>query len=621
MALGTGGIGQALVDEGMLTRDQLAAAEAQTQKQGGSLGFNLALLGYMQEEEVSRFMAMQHGLEYVDLQATQVDPEALKLVSEATALKLTLLPILKKPSALVCAVVDPGADGLDQLEKDLKFKTRLALQFSVAPESYIKLLIEHYYTQLKSMGVTAVDGGASGGGASASASAGGDSGVSDEAKAAAQYAQKTPPPQEQLDMNAIMEKAGEEADLTMLDDKKSDDDLSSEGAPDDSIVIRMCNSMIGEAVKKKASDIHIEPFEKEFIIRFRIDGALRAQPAPPVSFKRAVTARFKVMAKLNIMERRKPQDGRIKIMVAGKKIDLRVATCPVQWGEKIVMRILDQDNLQTDLNVLGFEQEDLVRFKEAIFSPYGIVLVTGPTGSGKTVTLYSALSTVLNPEDNIMTAEDPIEYNLPGVNQVPVNPEIGMTFPAALKSFLRCDPDIILVGEIRDLETGSIAIKAAMTGHMVISTMHTNDAPSAVNRMVDMGIDPFYIGTAVKAIVAQRLMRKICMNCREPHTVTDVEMKAMHIPAGFFDGHQVYKKKEGGCTACNGTGNKGRSAIYEVMPFTETIIKMVLNKATAAELKTKAVEEGMNTLRTSALKKVRQGICDLGGVAENTEND
>jgi type IV pilus assembly protein PilB len=365
----------------------------------------------------------------------------------------------------------------------------------------------------------------------------------------------------------------------------------------------------------------VEPFEKDFIVRFRIDGALRAQPAPPVSFKRAVTARFKVMAKLNIMERRKPQDGRIKIMVAGRKIDLRVATCPVQWGEKIVMRILDQENLQTDLNVLGFEQEDLDRFKEAIFSPYGIVLVTGPTGSGKTVTLYSALSTVLNPEDNIMTAEDPIEYNLPGVNQVPVNPEIGMTFPAALKSFLRCDPDIILVGEIRDLETGSIAIKAAMTGHMVISTMHTNDAPSAVNRMVDMGIDPFYIGTAVKAIVAQRLMRKICVNCREAHTVTDTEMRAMHIPAGFFDGYQIYKKKEGGCTVCNGTGNKGRSAIYEVMPFTETIIKMVLEKATAAELKTRAVEEGMNTLRTSALKKVRQGLCDLGGVAENTEND
>jgi type IV pilus assembly protein PilB len=407
----------------------------------------------------------------------------------------------------------------------------------------------------------------------------------------------------------------------MMDDKKSDDDLSSEGAPDDSLVIKMCNSMIAEAVKKKASDIHIEPFEKEFIVRFRIDGALRAQPAPPVSFKRAVTARFKVMAKLNIMERRKPQDGRIKIMVAGRKIDLRVATCPVQWGEKVVMRILDQENLQTDLNKLGFEQEDLDTFKEAIFNPYGIVLVTGPTGSGKTVTLYSALSTVNDPELNIMTAEDPIEYNLPMVNQVPVNPDIGMTFPAALKSFLRCDPDIILVGEIRDLETGSIAIKAAMTGHMVLSTMHTNDAPSAVNRMVDMGIDAFYIGTAVKAIVAQRLMRKVCYNCREAYTPTQAELDAMKIPQGFFDGHQIYRKHKGGCSICNGTGNKGRTAIYEVMPFTEKIIKMVFENVTAQVLKAAALEDGMNSLRLSALKKVRKGDCDLEGVAEMTAAD
>ena len=465
------------------------------------------------------------------------------------------------------------------------------------------------------MGFTAVDGGISG---VSSASAAPERSATE---AASGYAAKTRPPQEQIDMSAIMEKASEEAELTMMEDKKSDDDLSSEGAPDDSLVIKMCNSMIGEAVKKKASDIHIEPFEKEFIVRFRIDGALRAQPAPPVSFKRAVTARFKVMAKLNIMERRRPQDGRIKIMVAGRKIDLRVATCPVQWGEKVVMRILDQENLQTDLNKLGFEQEDLDRFKEAIFNPYGIVLVTGPTGSGKTVTLYSALSTVNDPELNIMTAEDPIEYNLPMVNQVPVNPDIGMSFPAALKSFLRCDPDIILVGEIRDLDTGSIAIKAAMTGHMVLSTLHTNDAPSAVSRMADMGIEPFYIGTAVKAIVAQRLMRKICVSCREAYTPEPAEFEAMKVPAGFFDGHQLYRKHKGGCSVCNGTGNKGRTAIYEVMPFTERVIKAVFENVTAQVLKGIAIEEGMNSLRISALKKVRQGHCDLEGVAEMTAAD
>jgi type IV pilus assembly protein PilB len=618
MAIGIGGLGQALVSEGLINRDQLAAAEAQKAAQGGSLGFNLALLGAISEEEVARFIAMQHGLEYVDLQAAQVDPEALKLVSEATATRLVLLPVTRKANALVAVVVEPGSDEQDQLAKELKFKTRLGLEFCIAPESYIKLLIEHYYGQLKQMGITAVDGGASGGPGSGS---GGSADSQAERANTPAYAAKTPPPQEQIDMSAIMEKAGEEAELTMMEDKKSDDDLSSEGSPDDSLVIKMCNSMIGEAVKKKASDIHIEPFEKEFLVRFRIDGALRAQPAPPVSFKRAVTARLKVMAKLNIMERRKPQDGRIKIMVGGRKIDLRVATCPVQWGEKVVMRILDQENLQTDLNKLGFEQEDLDRFKEAIFQPYGIVLVTGPTGSGKTVTLYSALSTVSDPELNIMTAEDPIEYNLPMINQVPVNPDIGMSFSAALKSFLRCDPDIILVGEIRDLDTGSIAIKAAMTGHMVLSTLHTNDAPSAVNRMVDMGIEPFYIGTAVKAIVAQRLMRKICVNCREPYNPTQAELDSMKIPAGFFEGHQLYKRHEGGCSVCNGTGNKGRTAIYEVMPFTEKIIKMVFENVTAQVLKTAAIEEGMNSLRTSALKKVRQGHCDLAGVAEMTAAD
>ena len=620
MAIGIGGVGQALVDEGLINKDQLATAQAAQAAQGGSLGFQLALLGAISEEEVSRFIAMQHGLEYVDLQNTQVDPEALKLVSEATALKITLLPVTRKPSALVCAVVEPGSDDQDQLAKELKFKMRLGLEYCIAPESYIKLLIEHYYGQLKSMGVVAVDGGAAGPSPSSSASSSTGASSEDEAKAAALYAAKNPPAP-QMNMSDIMEKASEEAELTMMDDKKSDDDLSSEGAPDDSLVIKMCNSMIAEAVKKKASDIHVEPFEKEFLVRFRIDGALRAQPAPPVTFKRAVTARLKVMAKLNIMERRKPQDGRIKIMVAGRKIDLRVATCPVQWGEKVVMRILDQENLQTDLNKLGFEQVDLDRFKEAIFAPYGIVLVTGPTGSGKTVTLYSALSTVLDPEVNIMTAEDPIEYNLPGVNQVPVNPDIGMTFPAALKSFLRCDPDIILVGEIRDLETGSIAIKAAMTGHMVLSTMHTNDAPSAVNRMVDMGVDPFYIGTAVKCIVAQRLMRKICYNCREPHVPTAAELSAMKVPEGFFDGFQVFKKHPGGCSVCNGTGNKGRTAIYEVMPFTEKIIKQVFDNVTSQVLKATALEEGMNSLRVSALKKVQQGLCDLEGVAEMTAAD
>jgi len=611
-------LGQMLVDEKVISKEQLAAAEAQRVSQGGSLGFHLALLGYVSEEEVARFVAMAHALEYIDLSSTQVDPEALKLVSEKNAIALTALVVGRKPSALTIAVVDPADERLEQLAKEIKFKHNLKVDWAIAPESYIKISIEHYYGQLKAMGINTDDSAsASSSSASSSSSSSGSQNASDEKS---RYQEKSAPPAAAMDMTSIMEKAGADAELTMMEDKKGDDDLATEGSQDDSLVIKMCNTIIADAVTKKASDIHFEPFEKELIVRFRIDGALRPQPAPPVNFRRAIVARFKVMAKLNIMERRKPQDGRIKIMVAGRKIDLRVATCPVLWGEKVVMRILDQENLQTDLNKLGFEPEDLARFKEAIFNPYGIVLVTGPTGSGKTVTLYSALSTVQDPEDNIMTAEDPIEYNLVGINQVPVNPEIGMTFPAALKSFLRCDPDIILVGEIRDIETGSIAIKAAMTGHLVISTMHTNDAPSAVNRMVDMGVDPFYIGTAVKAIVAQRLMRKICYNCKVPTTVPDAVYETMKIPRDFFEGKQVFDKGPG-CNVCNGTGHKGRTAIYEVMPFNDRVIKAVLEKATAAQLKDIAIEQGMNSLRVSALKKVRQGDCSLAGVAEMTSAD
>ncbi len=613
MALQTGGgLGQALVDEKLISKEQWDQAEANRKAQGGSLGFHLALLGVISEEEVARFAAMQQGLEYIDLQGVTIDPESLKLVPLKAANDNVALALGRRGANLWVAVADTQVDGLEELSKQLKFKHGLGIEYGIAPESYIRISIEHYYGQLKAMGVNVDEG--SGQGVNPTAA---------EVEAKANYQAKSqggPQNQQAEDLSAIMEKAGADAELTMMDDKKSDDELATESAPDDSLVIKMCNSMIADAVIRKASDIHFEPFEKELIVRFRIDGALRAQPAPPVTFRRAIVARFKVMAKLNIMERRKPQDGRIKIMVHGRKIDLRVATCPVLWGEKVVMRILDQENLQTDLNKLGFEDEDLARFKEAIFNPYGIVLVTGPTGSGKTVTLYSALSTVQDPEDNIMTAEDPIEYNLVGINQVPVNPEIGMTFPAALKSFLRCDPDIILVGEIRDIETGSIAIKAAMTGHLVISTMHTNDAPSAVNRMIDMGIDPFYIGTAVKAIVAQRLMRKICYNCKVPANIPDAVFETMKIPKNFFDGSQIFEKGPG-CNICNGTGHKGRTAIYEVMPFTDPIIKRVLEKATAAQLKELAIAEGMNSLRISALKKVRKGECSLAGVAEMTAAD
>jgi type IV pilus assembly protein PilB len=453
--------------------------------------------------------------------------------------------------------------------------------------------------------------GASSSGSGSGSPAGGAS-ADDEAKAAAQYAAKTPPTGPQLDMNAIMEKASEEAELTMMDDKRSDDDLSSEGAPDDSLVIKMCNSMIAEAVKKKASDIHIEPFEKEFIVRFRVDGALRAQPAPPVSFKRAVTARLKVMAKLNIMERRKPQDGRIKIMVGGRKIDLRVATCPVQWGEKVVMRILDQENLQLDLSKLGFEPEEMETYMAAIRKPYGMVLHTGPTGSGKTTTLYSALSTINDPAKNVMTLEDPVEYNLPGVVQCQVNPDSGMDFSSGLRANMRQDPNVIMIGEIRDGETAGIAVKAALTGHLVLSTLHTNNAPATVMRLVDMGVDPMYVGSSVLIVVAQRLVRRVCKECKKPYEPDDDELLKLGLKRDDIKGHNCHRGGGTACGLCGGTGYKGRVALYEIMRVTPKVEEAIYAQADLNDLTDVCIAEGMQTLRMLAVKKWMMGVtsCD-----------
>jgi type IV pilus assembly protein PilB len=516
-----------LVDEKFITEGQLAQALANMETQGGSLGFNLALLGACSEEEVSRFIGNVHSSEYIDLSAAHVDLDSLAIINRDTANRYLCLAVRKQGNSLVVAVVEPAAPELANLAKEVKFKTNMDCIWAVSPESYIRLAIDHYYEQLVSLGMAQPAG--------------------DKPSLPGQFQAGQAPAPHEYNMKEIVQAAEGELDLSVMEDKK-EEELGTE-SPDDSIVIKMANAIISEAVARKASDIHIEPFEKELIIRYRLDGTLIKQPAPPPSFRRSLCARFKVMAKLDIMERRKPQDGRIKIKVHGRTIDLRVATCPVMWGEKIVMRILDQQNLQTDLTKLGFEAFDLERFEKAIRTPYGIILVTGPTGSGKTTTLYSALSTVNDPKKNVMTAEDPIEFQLAGINQVPVNPDIGMTFAAALKSFLRCDPNIVMVGEIRDLETGDIAIKASMTGQLVLSTLHTNDAPSTINRMVDMGIQPFYLGSTLIMIVAQRLVKKVCVDCKEEVSYDDRTLEFAGITPEEMKGRKVYRGK--GCPTCN----------------------------------------------------------------------
>jgi type IV pilus assembly protein PilB len=366
------------------------------------------------------------------------------------------------------------------------------------------------------------------------------------------------------------------------------------------------NTLLADAVKRGASDIHIEPYERTLRVRFRIDGELYEMMSPPFRLRSAIISRIKIMADLDIAERRRPQDGRIKIRLLGRTIDLRVSACPTIFGEKIVMRILDKSNLALDLTKLGFHVNALERFQKAIQAPYGIVLVTGPTGSGKTTTLYSALSRISKPNTNVMTVEDPVEYNIDGINQVNVNEEVGLTFAAALRSFLRQDPNIIMVGEIRDLETASIAVKAALTGHLVLSTIHTNDAPSTLNRLVDMGVEPFLVGSSVNLIQAQRLVRKVCSRCAKPLTLSQEEMEALGLTAADLEGATL--RRGAGCYECSNTGYRGRIGIYETMPVTPQLRELILSRANATEIKRLSMEEGMLSLRADALLKMKAGI-------------
>ena len=555
-------IGDLLVGEGLISQDQLEQALIEQRSSGARLGYVLVKLGFVLEIEITKMLARQYHVPAVDLSRFEVDEKIIKLVPSDVALKHTVLPLKRDGRSLTVAMAEPGNM---QIVDDLKFITRCDIVPVIAGEYTLRTAIEKYYEQTDAQLASLLEG------------------MEDE------------------DLEIVEEEEEEEADYAIADD-----------AP----VVKLINGLLTDAVRRGASDIHIEPFETELRVRYRIDGALLEVMKPPLKLKAALTSRVKIMSNLNIAERRVPQDGRIKIKVGKRVIDFRVSTLPVIFGEKIVMRILDKGNLTLDLKTFGFEPKAEKDLMTAISNPYGMVLVTGPTGSGKTTTLYSALSQVNTIDVNIMTAEDPVEYNIHGINQVLVRNEVGMTFAAALRAFLRQDPNIIMVGEIRDLETGSIAIKAALTGHLVLSTLHTNDAPSTITRMLDMGIEPFNVASAVNLIVAQRLIRRICKDCKAEHEYTSDELAALGMTDGELAEITFYKGT--GCSSCGDTGYRGRAGLYEVMALTPALRRMILQGGSADELKEKAIEEGMLTLRMDGIMKLRRGITTLEEIVKET---
>ena len=556
-------LGDLLIKEGLITRDQLDQALIEQKNTGMRLGYCLVKLGFLQELEITKALARQFRMPAVDLSRFEVDPKIVKLVPTDVAVRHMVLPLKREGRTLTVAVADPT--NLAVVD-DLKFITRYDIFPVIAGEYTLRTAIERYYEQTDAQ------------------------------------------------LQNLLKDIEEEEDLEVIEEEE--DEAGPVQVGDDAPVVKLINGILTDAVKRGASDIHIEPFEHEIRVRYRIDGALQEVMKPPAKLKAALTSRVKIMSNLNIAERRVPQDGRIKLKMGKRVIDFRVSTLPVIYGEKIVLRILDKGNLTLDLTKFGFEpqaEKDLMR---SILNPYGMVLVTGPTGSGKTTTLYSALQRINVIEVNIMTAEDPVEYNLHGINQVLVRNEIGMTFAAALKAFLRQDPNIIMVGEIRDIETGSIAIKAALTGHLVLSTLHTNDAPSTITRMIDMGIEPFNVASAVNLIVAQRLVRRICSSCKAAYDPAPEEIHALAMQPEEAKGLQFFRGS--GCDVCNGTGYKGRAGLYEVMALSPELRRMVLRGASTAELSDQAVQDGMLTLRMDGIVKIKKGITTLDEVVKET---
>jgi type IV pilus assembly protein PilB len=562
-------LGELLVREKLITPLQLQSAMEEQRGQGGRLGYQLTKLGYIEENELTAFLSKQYGVPSINLAEFEIDPEVLKLVPKEVVMRHQVIPVNRAGNTLIVAMADPS--NIYAID-DVKFVTNLNIEVVVASEQSIAEAIEKYYTSNVTFEDVMMD-----------------------------FAEED----EEFEIEEV------EEDINVLDLEKSAGD-----AP----VVKLVNLILLDAIRKGASDIHCEPYEKQFRIRYRIDGVLYEVMKPPAKLKHAITSRLKIMSNLDIAERRLPQDGRIKLkMGRGKEMDFRVSCLPTMWGEKVVMRLLDKSNLQLDMTKLGFEEGALSHFKVNLALPYGMILITGPTGSGKTTTLYSALSELNKSTVNISTAEDPVEFNLFGINQVQMHEDIGLNFAASLRSFLRQDPDIIMVGEIRDFETAEIAIKAALTGHLVISTLHTNDAPSTVSRMLNMGIEPFLVASAVNLIGAQRLVRKLCVDCKENVEIPAETLIEIGVPPDQVDGFQAMRGT--GCRTCNNSGYKGRIAVYEIMPLTEELREFVLNGASTMELKREAIRQGMKTLRMSGLTKLAEGMTSMEEIVRSTAPD
>ncbi len=607
-------LGDLLLKQKLITQEQLETALKLQREEGGKIGEALVRVGAVSEGDITETLSQQFGVPSIDLAHFEIDPAIIKVVPGEVARKYGVLPVNKTGATLTIAMGDPtNVFAMD----DIKFMTGYNVEPVVASELALRKAIDKHYGTPRS--VVLKERAKTG---SSGSTLGGDSSLEDVmASSALTMDDMASVGLGELNMDEITGiDTGADVDVVRGEEGQeidlSDLTKSSESAP----IIKVSNLILIEALKAGASDIHVEPYEKEFRVRFRVDGILHNIMALPMRTRDPLISRLKIMAKLDISEKRLPQDGRIKIRLRveerSRDLDLRVSSVPTHFGEKVVMRLLDKSKLQLDMTQLGFDQEPLRRFKDAIDRPYGIVLVTGPTGSGKTNTLYSAIAALNDPTVNIMTAEDPIEFNLAGINQVQMKEQIGLTFASALRSFLRQDPDIILVGEVRDFETAEIAVKAALTGHLVLSTLHTNDAPSTINRLMNMGIEPFLVATSVNCICAQRLVRRICTYCAE-----DVETPPqMLMQVGFApDEVKALRIKRGrGCERCNNTGYKGRLGLFEVLSFTDEIRDMILSGASSIELKRKAIEEGMVSLRVAGLSKIKEGATTLEEVLRET---
>jgi type IV pilus assembly protein PilB len=566
-------LGEILLKESLITQDQLDKALEFQRSNGGKLGSCLTKMGFITDDDITGVLSRQYGVPSINLKYYEIDPNVIKLIPQDTALRYQVVPLSRVGSVLTIAMTDPtNVFAMD----DIKFMTGFNVEPVVASESAIGEAIGRFY----------------GGGAAS---------------------------HEELS-NLMKDLVDEDQELELAAEEQELDAASLEKAAEEAPIIKLVNLILTDSVKRGASDIHVEPYENEMRVRFRVDGVLQTVMNPPMKLRDAITSRMKIMAKLDIAEKRLPQDGRImiKYKADGKKkeLDFRVSTVPTLYGEKIVLRLLDKENLRLDMTKLGFEPESLKKFERNILKPYGMVLVTGPTGSGKTNTLYSSVARLNQVDTNIMTAEDPVEFQLSGINQVQMKEQIGLNFAAALRAFLRQDPNIILVGEIRDFETAEIGVKAALTGHMVLSTLHTNDAPSTISRLMNMGIEPFLVATSVNLICAQRLVRRICVNCKEELEVPEQAL----IDAGYTPEEvkttKIYHGK--GCSTCNKGGYKGRTGLYEVMEINDELRELILVGASALELKKKAIEQGMITLRRSGLIKVALGQTTMEEVLRET---